>query len=51
MRFILSREADDANNQQVELRLEEQVEGTTHFTSYKSTRYTIRRSFTSEFDF
>ncbi len=51
VRFILSRKADEANNQQVELRLEEQVEGTTHFTPYKSTRYTIRRSFTSEFDF
>lgn len=51
VRFILSRRADEANNQQVELRLEEQVEGTSHFTQYKATRYTIRRSFTSEFDF
>jgi len=51
VRFILSRKADEANNQQVELRLEEQVEGTSHFTRYKATRYTIRRSFTSEFDF
>ncbi|MEN1565111.1 BREX-1 system phosphatase PglZ type A, partial [Pseudomonas aeruginosa] len=47
VRFILSRKADEANNQQVELRLEEQVEGTSHFTQYKATRYTIRRSFTS----
>ncbi|MDH1587391.1 BREX-1 system phosphatase PglZ type A [Stutzerimonas stutzeri] len=51
VRFILSRKADEANNQQVELRLEELVEGTSHFTRYKATRYTIRRSFTSEFDF
>ncbi|MFT2186140.1 BREX-1 system phosphatase PglZ type A [Pseudomonas putida] len=51
VRFILSRKADEANNQQVELRLEEQVEGTSHFTRYKAARYTIRRSFTSEFDF
>lgn len=51
VRFILSRKADEANNQQVELRLDELVEGTTHFTQYKSTRYTIRRSFSSEFDF
>ena len=51
VRFILSRKADEANNQQVELRLEEQVEGTSHFTQYKAARYTIRRSFTSEFDF
>ncbi|WP_426427031.1 BREX-1 system phosphatase PglZ type A [Pseudomonas palmensis] len=51
VRFILSRQAEEANNQQVELRLEEQVEGTSHFTRYKAARYTIRRSFTSEFDF
>ena len=51
VRFILSRKADEANNQQVELRLEEQIEGTSHVTQYKVTRYTIRRSFTSEFDF
>lgn len=50
-RFILSREADAVNNQPVELRLEEPVDGTSHFTLYKSVRYTIRRSFTSEFDF
>lgn len=51
VRFILSRKADDFNNQQVELRLDEQVEGTTHFAKYKSVRYAIRRSFSSEFDF
>lgn len=51
LRFLLSRNADSANNQQVTLRLEEPVEGTSHFQEYKSLRYTIRRSFTSEFDF
>lgn len=51
VRFILSRKADNYNNQQVELRLEEPVEGTSHHTRYQSVRYTIRRSFTSEFDF
>ena len=51
VRFILSRKADDANNQQVVLRLEERVDDTTHFREYKAMRYTIRRSFTSEFDF
>jgi len=51
VRFILSRKADEVNNQQVELWLEEQVDGTSHFTRYKATRYMIRRSFTSEFDF
>lgn len=51
VRFILSRKADACNNQQVELRLEEPVEGTSHYTSYLVARYTVRRSFTSEFDF
>jgi hypothetical protein len=51
VRFILSRKADACNNQQVELRLEEPVDGTSHYTLYQATRYTIRRSFTSEFDF
>lgn len=51
VRFILSRKADEVNNQQVELLLEETVDGTSHFTRYKAARYTIRRSFSSEFDF
>lgn len=51
LRFILSRKADDFNNQQIELRLDEPVEGTSHHSRYLAVRYTIRRSFTSEFDF
>lgn len=51
VRFILSRKADDCNNQQVELRLEEPVDGTSQYSRYHAARYTIRRSFTSEFDF
>ena len=51
VRFILSRKADDFNNQQVELRLEEPVDGTSHHRPYLAVRYTIRRSFTSEFEF
>ena len=51
VRFILSRKADSVNNQEVELRLEERVEGTSHFTTYKTARHTIRLSLSSEFDF
>lgn len=51
VRFILSHKADACNNQQVELRLDEPVEGTSHHKRYLAARYTIRRSFTSEFDF
>lgn len=49
--FILRREADAVNGQEVVLKLEEQHAGTTHYTPYKSQRYLIRRSFTSDFDF
>lgn len=51
VRFVLSRKADEANGQQAVLRLEELVEGTSHYREYKSLSYTIRRSFTSDFDF
>jgi len=51
VRFMLTRQADQANGQEVILRLDEQVSGTSHFREYKSARYLIRRSFTSDFDF
>jgi uncharacterized protein (TIGR02687 family) len=51
LRFILTQEADQANGEQVTLRLDEPVSGTSHFQEYKSLRYTLRRSFTSDFDF
>ena len=51
LRFVLTQDADAANGQEVELRLEEPVTGTSHFKDYKSLSYTIRRSFTSDFDF
>jgi len=51
VRFVLSRKADEANGQQATLRLEELVDGTSHYREYKTLSYTIRRSFTSDFDF
>ena len=51
VRFVLSRKADEANGQQAILRLEELVDGTSHYREYKTLSYTIRRSFTSDFDF
>jgi len=51
VRFILTQKADEANEQAVLLRLEEQVEGTAHYREYKTVRYTLRRAFTSDFDF
>ncbi len=51
VRFVLARNADDVNQQEVILRLDEKLAGTTHFKEYKSLRYMMRRSFTSDFDF
>lgn len=51
VRFILTRKADEVNGQEVILKLEEKHRDTSHYTEYKSLRYQIRRSFTSEFDF
>ncbi|NIA10637.1 MAG: BREX-1 system phosphatase PglZ type A, partial [Nitrospiraceae bacterium] len=51
VQFILTRDADEANDQQVVLRLEERVEGTTHYRVYKTATYQLRRSFTTDFDF
>jgi uncharacterized protein (TIGR02687 family) len=51
VRFVLTRKADEANGQEVILKLEEKHAGTSHYKEYKSLRYLMRRSFTSDFDF
>lgn len=51
VRFVLTRKADEVNGQEVILRLDEKLTGTSHYKEYKSLRYLIRRSFTSDFDF
>lgn len=51
VRFVLTRAADEANGQEVFLKLEEKHTGTSHYKEYKSLRYVMRRSFTSDFDF
>ena len=50
-RLVLSRTADNYNQQEVMLRLEEPVAGTSHFIEYRAIPYTLRRTFTSDFDF
>lgn len=49
--FILSKAADEYNTQDVELRLEEQIPGTSHYQLYRSWRYRLQRALTSDFDF
>lgn len=51
LRFVLTQEADNENNKEVILKLEEPVIGTNQYTEYKHLKYTIRRSFTTDFDF
>ena len=51
VRFVLSRKADEANDQEVILKLEEKHAGTSHYKEYRTLRYQMRRSFTSDFDF
>lgn len=51
IQFILTSQANAYNNQEVILRLDEQIGDTSHIREYKSMRYTLRRSFTSDFDF
>jgi uncharacterized protein (TIGR02687 family) len=51
VRFVLTKKADEANGQNVTLRLDEKLGGTSHYREYKSIRYLMRRSFTSDFDF
>ncbi len=51
IRFVLTRDADQVNNQEVILRLREKHSFTSHYKEYKSARYSMRRSFTTDFDF
>ncbi len=51
VQFVLTKAAEAVNNQDVLLKLDEQVPDTAHYREYKSARYTLRRSFTSDFDF
>jgi len=51
VRFILTKDADSYNGQEIVLRLDERLEGTSHYKQYRSARYLLKRSFTSDFDF
>jgi uncharacterized protein (TIGR02687 family) len=51
VRFILTGKADKANGKEVVLRLEGRLAGTSHHAEYASRRYSMRRSFTTDFDF
>lgn len=48
--FVFGREADQFNQQEVVLRLEEQVPGTAQFALYREFIFKLRRAFESDFD-
>jgi len=51
VRFVLTQKADAVNGQEVILRMEERLAGTSHYREYRTVRYLMRRSFKSDFDF
>jgi len=51
VRFMLTKKADNFNEQEVILRLDESIAETSHFREYKSCTYKVRRSFETDFDF
>ncbi|SNU02225.1 TIGR02687 family protein [Ruaniaceae bacterium KH17] len=49
--LYLTQDADQYNNRTVELRLEEPIPNTSQWKSFSQANYTIKRSFTTDFDF
>lgn len=49
--LYLTQDADQYNNRPVELRLEEPIANTTQWKTFSKGNYTIKRSFTPDFDF
>jgi uncharacterized protein (TIGR02687 family) len=50
-KFLMSRQADAYNNQDVFLRLEERVGKTTHFQDYDQVSFQLRRGMATDFEF
>lgn len=51
VQLLLNKDANDYNNRAVEFRLEERIPNTTQWRVYEKAMYTLKRSFTSDFDF
>ncbi|MCE2892632.1 MAG: BREX-1 system phosphatase PglZ type A [Aquidulcibacter sp.] len=51
VRLLLSRDADAFNGEEVLLKLEEAIDGTSQFRSYKQERFKLQRSIATDFDF
>ncbi|MEZ5311011.1 MAG: BREX-1 system phosphatase PglZ type A, partial [Microthrixaceae bacterium] len=51
VQLLLNQDANGFNNRAVEFRLEERIPNTNHWRVYEKAIYTLKRSFTSDFDF
>ncbi|WP_019309255.1 BREX-1 system phosphatase PglZ type A [Kocuria rhizophila] len=51
VQLLLNKDANDYNNRTVELRLEERIPNTNQWRVYEKAIYTLKRSFTTDFDF
>lgn len=51
IQLLLNKDANDYNNRVVEFRLEERIPNTNQWRIYEKAMYTLKRSFTSDFDF
>jgi len=51
VQLLLNKDANDHNNRTVEFRLEERIPNTNQWRVYEKAIYTLKRSFTSDFDF
>jgi len=51
IQLLLNQDANGYNNRAVEFRLEERIPNTNQWRVYEKANYTLKRSFTSDFDF
>ncbi|WP_235545818.1 BREX-1 system phosphatase PglZ type A [Phycicoccus sp. Soil802] len=51
VQLLLNKDANDYNNRAVEFRLEERIPNTNQWRVYEKAMYTLKRSFTSDFEF
>lgn len=51
VQLTLASEANEFNNEEVLLKLEEKISNTNQYTLYKAVKYKLRRSFISDFEF
>ncbi|WP_163542000.1 BREX-1 system phosphatase PglZ type A [Occultella kanbiaonis] len=51
IQVLLNKDANDYNNRAVEFRLEERIPNTNQWRVFEKAMYTLKRSFTSDFDF